>query len=363
MIRHKQKVKRMKTIDSNRGRWLVLAVVLVLLLQILVLVVAFCILSSQGKRDLLENDIAPEIAITAPSIEKEKVEIEEEGDIVLYAGKRYCLNKAVTSILFMGIDREELNDGENRIGNGGQADCIFLGILNTESGKVSLLAINRDSMVDVNNYDTEGKLYSVENQQLCLAYAYGDGRESSCENVVRSVSRLLYGISIQSYAAIDLSAVADLNDAVGGVEVTVPEDPALCKDIFKPGTRMLLQGEEARLFVQRRDISQMDSNLLRMDRQKQYILGYIKKVLEAVREDISIPLKLYQIAAEGDNMVTNMNASRVSYLSTFLLNMNFSEENLINVPGTVEMGEKYAEYHVDDKKLYEMILELFYEQE
>lgn len=363
MVGHRQKAKRVKATGNSRGRWIVLAVVLVLLFLILASAAVFCILSSRGKKELLEDNIAPEIEMTAPIIEKEKVELEEEGDIVLYAGKRYRLNEAVTSILFMGIDRDELNDGEERIGNGGQADCIFLGILDTESGKVSLLAINRDSMVDVNNYDTEGKLYSVENQQLCLAYAYGDGRESSCENVVRSVSRLLYGISIQSYAAIDLSVIADLNDAVGGVEVIVPEDPALSKDIFKPGTSMLLQGEEARLFVQRRDISQLDSNLLRMARQKQYILGYIKKVLEAAKEDISIPLKLYQIAAEGDNMVTNINASRVSYLSPFLLNMNFSGENLMNVPGTVEMGEKYAEYHVDDKRLYEMILELFYVQE
>ena len=31
-----------------------------------------------------------------------------------------------------------------------------------------------------------------------------------------------------------------------------------------------------------------------------------------------------------------------------------------SVPGEVTMGEKYAEFHVDDKELYEMILDIFY---
>lgn len=351
---------RQRKKKRGNGRRIAFAVLMVLLFLILAAAAAFCIMSSRGREELLERKADPEIEITVPSIEEKEIVMEDEGETVIYEGRKYHLNEAVTSILFMGIDREELNDGESQIGNSGQADCIFLGVLDTESGKISILAISRDSMVDVNNYDTEGNLYSVEYQQLCLAYAYGDGRESSCENVVRSVSRLLYGMPVQSYAAIDLSAIADLNDAVGGVEVVVPDDSALNKKIFTPGSRMLLKGSQAESFVRSRNVYEVDSNLARMARQKQYIIAYIHKVLQASREDIGVPVKLYKIAAEGDNMVTNVNITRVSYLATLLPNVSFSEENLMNVPGTVEMGEKYAEYHVDDKALYEMILELFY---
>lgn len=344
---------------KRRNGWKIfLTVLLILLFLLLAAVAAFCILRSRGREELLGRSKDPEVQITVPSIENEEIVLEDEGETVVYEGVRYRLNEAVTSVLFMGVDREELNDGESRIGNSGQADCIFLGILDTESGKITLLAISRDAMVDVNNYDTEGNLYSIEYQQLCLAYAYGDGRKSSCENVVRSVSRLLYGMPIQSYAAIDLAAIADLNDAVGGVEVAVPEDFSLSG--FTPGSRMLLNGSQAETFVRSRNVYEVDSNLSRMARQKQYAIAYIQKVLQATREDIGVPLRLYQIVADADNMVTNVNASRVSYLAALLPNVSFSEDNFLNVPGTVEMGEEYAEYHVDDKALYEMILELFY---
>ncbi len=360
---NRQKAPRRNSGKKGKSTRILITVLLVLLFLILLAAAVFCILSSKGKKDLLKSELTPEIEITVPSLDVEEGEepiLEDDGKTVTYNGKRYVLNENITSILFLGIDKDNLEEGKDIVGNNGQADCIFLGIMDTQTGKVSLLAISRDSMVDINTYDKDGNFHGVENRQLCLAYAYGNGKATSCENVARSVSRLLYGMPIQSYAAIPLDAIADLNDAVGGVEVTIPEDSALSTDLFKPGQKIVLKGKQAQIFVQSRDTELLDSNLARMARQKQYLMNFAQKVLKATKEDLTIPLKLYQIAMDKNNMVTNVTVSKVSYLATRILDVDFSEENLKNVPGEVVKGEQYAEYHVDDAKLYEMILELFY---
>ena len=79
--------------------------------------------------------------------------------------------------------------------------------------------IPRDTMTEIpitnENGDPDTKI-----TQLTIAYAYGDGREGSCENTVWSVEKLLSGFSIDNYLAVDTTVVAKLNDAVGGVTVT-----------------------------------------------------------------------------------------------------------------------------------------------
>ena len=58
---------------------------------------------------------------------------------------------------------------------------------------------------------------------LGLAYAYGNGKDTSCQYMVDAVSRLFYGIPVNGYAAFNMETIAALNDAVGGVTVTIPE--------------------------------------------------------------------------------------------------------------------------------------------
>lgn len=349
----KKRKKRMRRIKR-----IALIVLLVLVLLLIILGIVFFFLQRAGKDALLYRD--GEVEVTAPELENTQIELEDDGETVVYEGRTYRYNRNLSSILLMGVDREEMNDGNDRIGESGQADCILLAVWDMQSGQITLLSISRDAIVDVNIYDTNGDPYGIENQQICLAYAYGDGKEGSCENVVRSVSRLLYGMPVQSYAAINLSAIDELNDAIGGVEVTVPEDSALNSDVFRAGERILLKGSQAEAFVRSRDTSKVDSNMARMSRQKQYMLAYIQKALQQTKEDVTVPLSLYQVASKNDNMITNISLSKVTYMATQLLKVNFSEENMKSVPGEVTMGEKYAEFHVDDKELYEMILDIFY---
>lgn len=354
--RNKKNKKRKK---SNAGR-IVGIVLLIILVLIMILLGVFVWMTEKGKRELLGR-LESEQQIAAPELENQEIVLEDEGEVVIYNGQRYRYNDNITSILCMGVDREDWT--ENKEDASGQADMLLLAILDMDKGTVKLWNISRDSMCDVDFYDGDNIYRDTKSAQVCLAYAYGDGKEGSCLNTVRSVSRLLYGMPIQSYAAIDMGAIQLLNDAVGGVEVVIHEEDILPSG-FVPGTTMLLKGDDVNAYVRSRrtaaEDEPLDSNNNRMARQKQYMMNFIQKALAQTREDITTPVRLFQLLLEENNMITNINISRVSYLSSLFSHINFSEDSFWTVPGEVTEGEKYAEYHVDDQALYEKILETFY---
>lgn len=336
----------------------IVAAVLVLLL--LFGVMAFLGMEMLGKSAMLQKSDET-VELMAP--ETEEVQVEEDGQIITYKGEKYVYNENITSVLCMGVDKYDVEETADQIGEAGQADMLMLAILDTESGDVKLWNISRDSMTDVDVYNVNGEYVRTEKMQACLAYAYGDGSHGSCENVVRSVSRLLYGIPIQSYAVLDMDAIQPLNDAIGGVEVTIHEGDILPAK-FKPGTTVLLKGKDVKSYVQSRRTEMpdeaIDSNNNRMARQRQYMMNFIQKAMQMTKEDISTPITLFNIARKGNHIITNLNVSRVTYLATVVSKMNFTEESFQTVPGEVIDGGEYAEYHVDDEALYQMILDTFY---
>ena len=86
----------------------------------------------------------------------------------------------------------------------------------------------------------------------------------------------------------------------------------------------------------------------------------IKKALEATKEDLTVPLTLYQAATSY--MITDIGASEVTYLASLVLQGGFNAENIISIPGEVTLVDTHAQYHVDEAALYEIILDVFYEE-
>ena len=78
-------------------------------------------------------------------------------------------------------------------------------------------------MTEITLFDYFGNELGKDVQHLALAYAYGDGREQSCELMTEAVSDLMFGLQIDSYFATNISTVQILNDEIGGVEVLVED--------------------------------------------------------------------------------------------------------------------------------------------
>ncbi len=335
-----------------------LIVALVLVAILLIATGTFFVMRHLGKNELLDTD---DMVLSAPQqlLDDDAVKITDNGRTVVYNGETYVFNEDRANILCIGTDKETLGNENGVVGTGGQADAIFILSFDTKTGDLDALAIPRDTLADIDVYNTDGKFTGVEHTQICLSFAYGDGKESSCENTVKSVERLLYGIPVNTYFAIDLSAIEILNDAVGGVEVTLPAD--FKRDdgsIAKAGQTIVLQGTEAERFVRERDIEQLDSNLTRMERQKIFLSSFFKTALSATVKDPGVPLAL--LDQVPDNSVTNLNASRITYLASTLV-AHHGPLEFASVKGEVVKGEDgYAEYIHDEVALYEQILSIFY---
>ncbi|MCD8025928.1 MAG: LCP family protein [Clostridiales bacterium] len=322
--------------------------VLCTLLSLAVLIAgSIALLINKGSSELLSESYI----VTAP----DGVETQDGGDYVVYNGHTYQLNKKVTSILCMGIDKRDLGKTSTGTG-GGQADAIILIAVDTSNGNTTMINISRDTMTDVSVYSAGGSFVDTETMQICLSYAYGDGEESSCENTVSSVQRLFYNIPINSYMSLDLDGISAINDSIGGVDVVSPETIG----DFVQGKTYHLEGDLTEAFVRTRDTSQLDSNNGRMQRQQTYLSAFISNFVEQTKEDISTPLSLYNTASPY--VCTNINSSRVVYLAqNIVLNGGLSTD-IKTIPGTVEEGEEYAEFYVDETEFYEMFLSIYYTQ-
>ena len=76
------------------------------------------------------------------------------------------------------------------------------------------------------------------------------------------------------------------------------------------------------------------------------------------KQDLSTPLKLFN--ASADYTCTNLTPSRVTYLGGTLVKNGSLSVEMTQVPGEITMGEKYAEFNVDEKGFYELFLSIFY---
>ena len=127
---------------------------------------------------------------------------------------------------------------------------------------------------------------------------------------------------------------------------------------------MLLKGKDVISYVQSRRTElpgePIDSNNNRMARQRQYMMNFIQKAMEKTKEDISTPLNLFNIIKKNNHIITNLDTSKIAYLTTKIMKVDFSEDSFQTIPGEVVAGEEHAEYHVDDEALYQMILDTFY---
>ncbi|MGN0485186.1 MAG: LCP family protein [Lachnospiraceae bacterium] len=285
--------------------------------------------------------------------------MEEE---VTWQGTHYKKNSYVKVILCMGIDRSGSLQEKTTTGFGGQADGIFLIAQDTSRNTWKILMIPRDTMTPITLTDLSGNVLGKDIQHLTLAYAYGDGREKSCEYMTEAVSELLGGLHIDWYLAADMDVISVLNDVVGGVTVNILEDgletrdPALVK-----GTVVTLQDRQAEIFVRYRDIQEDHSALYRMDRHEQYLEGFFRTLQQAARQNSNVIPELFEKIQE--NMITNM--SKDQYLKIALDAVNgepLLESSIYTVPGQGITTNLYDEFYANPEELIPVLLNMFYRE-
>lgn len=282
----------------------------------------------------------------------------ENSDTVEYKGETYKYNDHLSNYLFLGIDTRNPVDTYETQEDAGQADAIFVVSMDRATEKLKVLFVPRDSMARIEVFNPSGKSLGETTDHINIQYAFGDGKQKSCELMKKAVSNLLDGLPIQGYCAMNMDGIAVVTDFVGGVQITVPDDSLEDVDPeFKKGAVVEITGENAEEFVRHRDIDRTQSALVRQERQKTYLSALVQKAQEKAAEDAGFVTDLYD--SIKSYTVTNMGNDIFAKLLAASGNGITDTET---VPGEGTQGKNFDEYHVDEDGLSDLIISMFYEK-
>lgn len=344
-----------KFLSLKRWKKVVLCLVTALVVIVAGLAGSFFYLRAQGEKNLKTK-------VTADAKDQDNP---EEGLFITYNDKKYKYNEDVINFLCLGIDKEipieeKIAIPQVESGSEGFADTIVLISIDVESGKIRLLAIPRETITPIKIMRSDGSFDRNENIQLNYQYVYGTDATASCELMVDTVSNLLYQVPIQRYCSVNLSAIPILNDAIGGVDVQILEDVKGKNRTYRAGDIVHLTGNMSLDYVRQRDTQIFGSSLGRLDRQKQYITNYFATAKEAVKNDLTLPLNIYN--SLQDNMCTNITTEDIAYLVPELLDVDLNAEDMTTVPGEATWPGETMEYIPDQEQLKELVINYFYEE-
>ena len=280
---------------------------------------------------------------------------------VRHDGKVYEYNDDILTFLFLGIDKMDKVTPNPDLVSGGQSDAIFLLVVDTAAKDMCLVGVNRDTIVDIRmvgiGEDGEDIIYPA---QLTVQHGFGDGMEGSCKLTEEAVSKLFYDLPIHGYVSFNMGGIADLNDAIGGVELEILEDLPNVHKNWTKGTQVKLEGMDAFYYVKYRDTTIFESARNRLARQKQYLGVFAKQAIAATKKDITLPVTLY--GTLKDYIVTDISIGEMTYLASELANYQFDVDEIYTMEGTTISGEIFEEFYPDKDALRDLIIQVFYRE-
>ncbi len=228
-----------------------------------------------------------------------------------------------------------------------RTDSIILARVDAATQQVTLISIPRDTKV----------VYNGSTMKINAVFTYGqidDG--NGAEEMVEVVNELC-GVEISEYAEINFQGMEKLIDAVGGIDLYIPEGDAVVGDshldVDVPAGQQHLDGEHALAFARSRYLF-ADGDYTRMRHQRMVLGALADKILNNL--DIgTIPAILDSLA---DMVHTSLSVNDILSLVNAMRGMDTDSMYSANIPSwagedTYIDGQSYVFVYED--KLAEMM--------
>ena len=280
---------------------------------------------------------------------------ETESKTLIRDGVRYFPRQDINVVMVLGIDQYGPMVSSNASRNPGAADTVMLLIFDETEQVSRVLTLNRDTMVDMDVLGDKGEVAGTEYGQLALAYSYGTGLQDSCANVKNTLEKYLKGLTVDHYLAMNMDALPIVNDAVGGVTVTVREDFSQLDSEIPMGEHTL-RGQETITFVQPRNTQDGRNAETRLERQQEYVIAFLDAMARENKANAGFLRQLLEEA--GPYLLTDCSAVTLQDMLERYADYPLAE--VLTLPGesTLEAGE--YRFQADPEALDETVLELFY---
>ncbi len=291
------------------------------------------------------------------NIYRGEVTIEDISDLntnaeIYYDGQWYVENDDIETLLIIGADT--FDDAQKDMST--QADFSSLLVIDNKNEKIDILHLNRDTITDIKIRGDLGKYVGTEKRQLALSYAYGDRVTERAANTKWAVSNLLYDTTIDNYICLNMDRVDDINDLVDGVTVRVNEDLTSVDPSFVKGSNVTLKGKQALNYVRARMFVGDETNLSRMERQKEYMYAFVKQLKYCLEKDDDFAYKAVEEMI--DYITTDYTVQQL---------LKFAEEKesydigeIITISGDANYDNTFVEYYLDENELRKTVIDLFY---
>lgn len=211
---------------------------------------------------------------------------------------------------------------------GGNTDTILLVSFDTKASAINILQIPRDTLLNVDR----------PVKKINASYAYG-----KIEGLKKDFTDLL-GVPVDRYGILNITGFHKVVDAVGGVEVTVPEpgmyytDPDQNLAINLSPGKKTLTGVQAEGFVRFRS-GYADADLGRLKAQKAFISSLMQKLLTPSM--LAKAPELIQIAFK--NLKTDLKLEDAVYLGNQATKVKAENIHFFTLPGE-GVGANYGIY-------------------
>ncbi|MEV4751454.1 LCP family protein [Streptosporangium sp. NPDC049248] len=210
--------------------------------------------------------------------------------------------KVATSAMNVLIVGSDQRNGKNaRYGRvaGERTDTIMLAHISPKRDNAMVISFPRDSMVQLPACRARQGLPGQQPHLGMINESFNSGGITCTWKTVESLT----GIHIDHFVKVDFTGFKDMVDAVGGVEICVPEAIDDKKALLHLAAgRQNLGGEQALGYVRARYSLGDGSDIGRIQRQQMFIASMVKKVMSG--ETLTDPARLFGFLDAATKSVT-----------------------------------------------------------
>lgn len=273
------------------------------------------------------------------SVEKVKKEVKEK--VKEQIDPQKVFGKDAINLVYFGLDK---NDERVETLGSFRTDTIMVMHVDFANKKVGILSIPRDTYVPIAN-----KNYS---DKINHAFPFGGGiKGDGFQNSLDTISGFLEGVELDGYFATDMTVVAPIVDAIGGVKYDVDIEYTKGGYQLEKGLQVL-NGKQAEQYVRFRKTANGDID--RVQRQQKFFLALVKQASQKVK--VEQALDIYNQVK--DQTYTDLSIKEMMALGTFLRELKGDSMESYYVKGSFMNKDGISYWKPDMEYTKDIIQEL-----
>ena len=283
--------------------------------------------------------LVPSSKVIIPNFTKEPIIVSSN---MQQESIKLSFSEGLVNILLVGVDYSPERESWKK---NYYSDVMLVLAVDFDNDKVHMISVPRDTFAPI--YNTPG-IYKLNS-----SLHHGGGVEKDgFEYVIKSIENVLGGIDIDYYIGVNMTAVKDLVDAIGGIEYDVDIKVKMQGRRIYAGFQTL-DGQQVLDYSRAR--KGIDNDIGRVARQKKVLIAVFDK-LKQTNLIFEVP---NIIEALKDNIYTNLSFEKFCTLAVFGKNLDNDNIKMYTVEGHFLQIFNWSFYILDDEERIKLIKEIY----